>query len=443
MIRFDTAEPGARLWLMTAWVALGVVGSTPVRAEELLVEPPAYDIALREIASGFSNLVALGHAGDERLFLVEKDLGILVLEGGSVLPDPFIDLRGILGDGVWGSGGLLSVAFHPHYSTTGTFFVFYSNLDNKSVIARYEVSFSDSNLADFDSGVNLITTTKPIPAGDHFGGQLQFGRDGYLYTALGDGGTGGDPACRAQDLSLLHGKVLRIDVDASPNVEPYYGIPADNPFVGPDDPQDEVWAIGLRNPWRISFDRGTGDLYIADVGQGTREEVNRVEAGTPGGMNFGWKIREGTTCFTPDPLIAGCVPGTPTCSFPDFSDPVLEYTHEDENCSITGGYVYRGRSIPELFGKYLFGDWCTGRIWAASQDPTSGLWESELLPVELPGVTTFGEDRNGEIYLADGASLYQLSGEVVFSDGFEGGDLSVWSPPDDGPATLEPARPSD
>jgi len=432
MIRLDTPGAGTRLWLVTVYVSCGALGSASGWAEEPIVEPPSYDLALREIASGFSNPVGLGHAGDERLFLVEKDLGILVLEGGSVLPDPFLDLRGILGDGVWGSGGLLSIAFHPRYATAGSFFVFYSNLDNKSVIARYEVSFEDPNVADFDSGVILITTTKPIPAGDHFGGQLQFGPEGYLYTALGDGGTGGDPACRAQDLSLLHGKVLRIDVDSGRDVEPYYSIPADNPFVGPDDPQDEVWAIGLRNPWRISFDRDTGDLYIADVGQGAREEVNRVEADTPGGMNFGWKIKEGTTCFTPDPLIAGCVPGTPTCAFPDFTDPVLEYTHDDENCSITGGYVYRGRSIPELFGKYLYGDWCTGRIWAASQDSNSGLWQTELLPVELPGVTTFGEDVNGELYLADGASLYQLSGEVVFIDGFESGDMSIWSPPDDG-----------
>lgn len=411
--------------------ALLVLATGAAESEVEVIEPAPLAVELRSIASGFSTLVGISHAGDERLFLVEKDLGILVLEGSSLLPDPFLDLSEILGDGIWGSGGLLSAVFHPHYRSNGFLFVFYSNLDNESVIARYEASLGDPNQGDAESGVVLITTTKPIPAGDHFGGQLQFGRDGFLYTALGDGGAGGDPACRGQDLSLLHGKVLRIDVDTGFETEPYYSIPVDNPFIGPDDPQDEVWAIGLRNPWRISFDRRSGDLYVADVGQADREEVNFIPAGTPGGLNFGWKIKEGTTCFTPDPLVAGCVPGTPTCDFDGFTDPVLEYTHDDGDCSITGGYVYRGGAIPQLVGKYLYGDWCTGRIWAAAIDPISGEWQSELLPVSLPGVTTFGEDLSGEIYLTDGSTLYQLSGTTIFIDGFESGDLGAWSPPDD------------
>ncbi len=397
---------------------------------------PAAGISIREIASGFSSLVGISHADDERLFLVEKDFGILVLSEGDVLADSFLDISALLGDGAFGNGGLFSSAFHPQYPANGFFYVFYSNLINESVIARYEVSLNDSNVADASSAGILITSTRPVPAGDHHGGQLQFGLDEYLYAALGDGGTGGDPACRAQDLSLLHGKVLRFDVDENQDVEPYYGIPDDNPFVGLDDPQDEVWALGLRNPWRFSFDRHSGDLYIGDVGQAAREEVNYIEANTPGGMNFGWKLREGTACFTPDPLVAGCAPGTPTCDFPDFTDPVFEYDHESGDCSITGGYVYRGRAIRELWGKYLYGDWCSGKIWAASQDDESGLWESELLPIQLPGVTTFGEDLNGEIYLSNGTSLFQLVGEAVFADGFESGDSSSWSTP-----TFEPPLP--
>jgi glucose/arabinose dehydrogenase len=410
-------------------LALAVVlAGSPTWAEKSGGVIPGSEIALREIASGFSNLVAISHANDERLLLVEKDLGILVLSEGDVLPDPFLDISSLLGDGAFGNGGILSSAFHPQYPANGLLFVFYSNLINESVIARYEVSLNDPNVADPNSGVVLITSTRPVPAGDHHGGQLQFGLDGYLYSALGDGGTGGDPACRAQDMSLLHGKVLRVDVDKNQAVQPYYGIPDDNPFVGMGDAQDEVWAVGLRNPWRFSFDRHHGDLYIADVGQAAREEVNYIRANTPGGMNFGWKIKEGTTCFTPDPLIAGCAPGTPTCDFPDFTDPVLEYTHDDGDCSITGGYVYRGRTIRELWGKYLYGDWCSGNIWAASRNVDTGQWENDLLTVQLPGVTTFGEDLNGEIYLSNGASLFQLVGEAVFADGFESGDSSSWSP---------------
>ncbi len=424
-----TLNQTTRVFVFCAVLAMGSGSWADLSAG---TSPPPV-VALQEVVSGFNVLVGISHAGDDRLFLVEKDLGILIYQDGGLLSEPFLDVSSVIGDGVFGSGGILSVAFHPNYELNGYFFIFYSNLDNKSVIARYEVSLNDPNLADPASGVILITSTRPIPAGDHFGGQLQFGRDGYLYTALGDGGNAGDPACRAQDLSLLHGKVLRIDIDMNHAVEPYYGIPDNNPFVGPDDPQDEVWAIGLRNPWRISFDRRNGDLYIADVGQSLREEINHVEVDTPGGMNFGWKIKEGTTCFTPDPLIAGCAPGTETCEFSGFTDPVLEYTHDNGDCSITGGYVYRGRLIPALYGEYLYGDWCSGRIWAASKDFDTGFWGTGLLPVQLPGVTTFGENLGGEIFLADGTTLFQLAGEMIFADGFEGGDSSSWSPPDDDP----------
>ncbi len=378
-------------------------------------------LSLNPLEGGFSNLVSIHHAGDERLFLVEQYSEIVVYEEGQVLPTPFLDLSGSTGSGL--EGGLKSMAFHPDYVTNGYFFVHYTDTASNSIIARYEVS-ADPNVADRASGVVLLTI--PQFTGQHRGGTIAFGPlDGYLYIALGDGGGQNDPECRSQNPSTLHGKVLRIDVDQSVATPPYHGIPADNPFVGAGPPLDEIWALGFRNPWRISFDRATGDLFIADVGQDLREEVSRQPASSPGGENYGWQVMEGTACHDPDPINPNCPGATASCFDSGYTAPILDYGHSGGDCSITGGFVYRGSRISALSGVYLYGDWCTGNLWAAAE--ASGNWTPQLLDIDLPAVTSFGEDSAGELYLSNGGTLYRLEGPEVFSDGFESGDTGAWS----------------
>lgn len=378
------------------------------------------DLELIPLASGLSNIVAISHAGDGRLFLVDQTGFVRVYDGTSVLPTPFLDVSALISFGF--EQGLLSIAFHPDYATNGLFYVFYSDVATEPVIARYEVSV-DPNVADPTSGVTLLN---PFHFGGHYGSHLQFGPDGYLYFTLGDGGQQQDPECRAQNLSLLQGKMMRIDVDQNVGVPPFHGIPPDNPFVGAGDPPDEVWAIGFRNPWRFSFDRLTGDLFIADVGQNTREEVSFQPAGSPGGENYGWKVMEGTFCFDPDPIDPDCPAGVASCFDPSYTPPIIEYDHGSGDCSITGGYLYRGSREPALAGHYVYGDWCTGNLWAASE--SGGTWTSELLTPSLPGVTTFGEGVDGEIYVTAGSTLYRLGNNAaIFADGFETSDLTAWS----------------
>ena len=398
-------------------VSLSLSTSTAVRAGGGSLA----DLELVSLASGLSDLVAITHAGDERLFLSDKAGLIRIYDGNQVLATPFLDISALTSFGL--EQGLLSVAFHPDYATNGFFYVFYADNATEPVIARYEVSAGDPNVAAPDSGVTLMS---PAHFGGHYGGQLQFGPDGYLYFTLGDGGQQEDPECRAQNLSLLQGKMMRIDVDQNIGTPPFHGIPIDNPFFGAGDPPDEIWAIGFRNPWRFSFDRVTGDLFITDVGQFTREEVNFQPAGSSGGENYGWKVMEGTFCFDPDPIDPDCPGGTASCFDPSYTPPIIEYDHSAGDCSITGGYLYRGDGLPALAGHYVYGDWCTGNLWAASND--GGTWTSELLTPSLPAVTTFGEGANGEIYVTNGSTLYRLSDAAsLFADGFESGDLSSWS----------------
>ena len=378
------------------------------------------DLQLVEVTDGLTDLVAITHAGDERLFLTDKAGIVRIWDGDSLLPTPFLDISSLTSFGF--EQGLLSIAFHPDYENNGYFFVYYSDIGTDPVIARYEVMAGDPDQADPTSGVTLMN---PPHFGGHYGGQLQFGPDGYLYFAIGDGGQQQDPDCRAQTPGLLQGKMLRIDVDQNVDTPPHYGIPGDNPFVGGGDPADEVWAIGFRNPWRFSFDRVTGDLFISDVGQFAREEVSFQPAGSPGGQNYGWKIMEGTLCFDPDPIDVDCPVTTPSCFDPAFTDPIIEYNHDAGDCSITGGYIYRGTRNPDLQGHYVYGDWCTGNLWAAEE--SGGSWTSELLTISLPAVTTFGEGVDGEIYLTNGSVLYHLSNPAaIFTDGFESGDTSAW-----------------
>ena len=339
-------------------------------------------VALLAIATSLAKPVAIAHAGDGsgRLFIVLQEGRIVIHDGQGVLPEPFLDVRALVS--CCGELGLLGLAFHPGYAGNGYFFVNYTDLTGATVIARYSVSASDPDSADPNSAVILLTILQPFS--NHNGGQLKFGPDGYLYIGMGDGGSGGDPQNNAQNLGSLLGKMLRIDVDGVPR----YAVPPDNPFVTTPGARPEIWALGLRNPWRFTFDRATGDLFIGDVGQDRWEEISFQPAASPGGENFGWRLMEGTHCFNPE---TSCNPGTLTL-------PIIEYSHA-LGCSVTGGYRYRGRQVPEFHGTYLYADFCSGRLWGASQDG-GGQWSTaELLDTALL-ISTFGEDEAGELYLA-------------------------------------------
>ncbi|MEE8523494.1 MAG: PQQ-dependent sugar dehydrogenase [Thermoanaerobaculia bacterium] len=351
------------------------------------------------MATGLSAPVAITHAGDGRLFITLQAGQIVIFENGQVRPQPFLDIRNRVGSG--GERGLLSTAFHPRYAQNGFFYVDYTNLAGTTVVARYRVS-ADPDMALTGSEAILLEIQQPFA--NHNGGQLQFGPDEFLYVGMGDGGSGNDPGCRAQDGSTLLGKMLRLDVDQNAGSPPFHGIPAGNPFVGTGI-EDEVWALGLRNPWRFSFDRQTGDLLIADVGQNRREEIDFQPASSSGGDNYGWKVMEGTLCLG---STSGCASPVPGCNAPQYTPPVLEYDHGGGRCAVVGGYVYRGDEILELAGHYVYGDLCAGTLWAATRG--GGSWSAQVLSPAVPGLVTFGEDAAGEIYLAAGSVLYRLAG---------------------------------
>jgi glucose/arabinose dehydrogenase len=363
-------------------------------------------VTLEEVVTGAGRPVAIANAGDGRLFVADANGRILVYavtETGPLTPlGTFLDIR----DRVLccGERGLLGLAFHPDYGTNGYFVVYYTRKDDGDVvIARFRVAtdasgapITDSNTADPGSESILLTIEHSIHT-NHNGGGLAFALDGYLYAAVGDGGGGGDPLQSGQNLGTLLGKVLRLALDVSGGSAPYHTIPSSNPFVASAGARPEIWAWGLRNPWRISFDRLTGDLFIADVGQGNREEVNFQPAGADGGANYGWPRMEGTACYNPG---SGCQTGSLVL-------PVLEYGHGD-GCSITGGYRYRGTRTPTLHGTYLFGDFCSKRIWAGIQGANGAWSRTDLLSTAL-SITTFGEDAAGEVYVAHiGGSVHRV-----------------------------------
>jgi glucose/arabinose dehydrogenase len=315
---------------------------------------------------------------------------IRIVRDGALVPAPFLDI----GDRVGASGseqGLLGLAFHPDYAANGLFFVNYTDRQGSTVVARFSVS-SDPDRAEPGSEAILLTLAQP--AANHNGGNLVFGPDGYLYIGTGDGGAAGDQFGNGQNGQTLLGAMLRLDVDGA---QPFT-IPADNPFVGNPDVRDEIWAIGLRNPWRYAFDRLTGDLYIADVGQNKYEEVNFQPAASPGGQNYGWPIMEAAHCF----------PEERACEQAGLTLPVVEYDHT-LGCSITGGYVYRGAEQPLLAGIYLFGDYCSGRIWGLARS-ADGRWQTAQLAQADLRISAFGEDEAGELYLVDltGGDLYRI-----------------------------------
>jgi glucose/arabinose dehydrogenase len=360
-------------------------------------------VSLQQVASGLGPVTSVTNAGDSRLFLTIQTGRIIILENGSPRSQPFLDIHDKISND--GEQGLLSVAFHPRFADNGFLFVDYTNIQGNTVIARYQVSASNPNQADPASARILLTIDQPYS--NHNGGQLQFGPDGDLYIGMGDGGSAFDPECRAQKPDMLLGKMLRIDVDQNVATPPYYGIPASNPFRGGGAPADEVWATGLRNPWRFSFDRETGDLWIGDVGQGRREEIDFQPVSSRGGENYGWKVMEGTLCSSSD----SCPASTPACDSPAFTPPVLEYDH-DPHCSVTGGYVYRGNGAAQLRGSYVFGDYCSGAIWAATRSG-SGL-TVRTVSGSIPQLTTFGQDHSGELYAATGSGqLFRFTGEAA------------------------------
>ena len=330
--------------------------------------------------------------GDSRLFVVEKTGRIRIISGGTTLTEPFLDVTALVTQG--DEQGLLGLAFHPGYATNGRFYVNYTDLDGATRIVGYRVS-SDPDRADPGSADLLITI--PRPSINHNGGALVFGPDGFLYIAVGDGGASTTNGGTGQDVSDLAGSILRIDVNGGTG----YTIPGSNPFVNQAGSRGEVWSYGLRNPWRISFDRENGDLYVADVGQNNLEEVNVSTRSAGGGRaaNYGWSVTEGTSCFA-----------DPDCDPADFVLPVVEYDHDD-GCSVTGGFVYRGSAMPTLAGRYFYADFCAG--WVRSFRLSGGEATDERDWPELSSfgqVSSFGEDANGELYILTGGdgSVYRI-----------------------------------
>jgi glucose/arabinose dehydrogenase len=350
---------------------------SPLPDASIFPDPGNYTWQL--IISGLERPVDLQPDGSGRLLVVEKYGHIHVIEDGQMIDDPFLNIEDRVNDSS-NEMGLLGLAFHPNFAQNGYFFVNYTGSGGDTFISRFQVT-SNPYQADPASEVNLLRLNQPFP--NHNGGGLDFGPDGYLYAGLGDGGSAGDPFGNGQKTDTLLGKVLRLNVNSA---EPY-AIPADNPFG------NEIWDYGLRNPWRISFDSLTGDLYMGDVGQNAWEEIDIHPADAPGGINYGWDFREGAHEYS------GTAPS-------ELTDPIAEYSHSEGGCSVTGGYVYRG-SMSEWNGIYLYGDYCTGYIWGLIQ--SNGGWQNQPLFQSGMRITSFGQDEAGEVYLiSDGGMVYQL-----------------------------------
>ncbi|MBI5033000.1 MAG: PQQ-dependent sugar dehydrogenase [Chloroflexi bacterium] len=381
-------------------------------------------LTLTPISSGLSEPVSITHAGDgsNRIFVVEQTGQIRIIKGNSLVSTPFLNLgstganRIIVGS----EQGLLGLAFPPGYSTKKYFYVYYTNPNFDLVIARYFTT-SNPDVADPNSEQIVLSIPHPVNT-NHNGGQLQFGPDGYLYIGPGDGGSGGDPNNNAQNLGVLLGKILRINVEplavsGVPVVGPFklflplifssgptppltYTIPTSNPFTQTVGARGEIWALGVRNPWRFSFDRTNGNLYIGDVGQGAWEEVDFQPAASTGGENYGWRILEGNHCYPPS---------QPTCTPPsNYVPPVAEYSHS-LGCSVTGGYVYRGPSNAAMQGIYFYGDYCSGRIWGLQKDGNT--WVTQQITQTAYTLSTFGENQAGNLFVTDyfAGTIYQIT----------------------------------
>ena len=386
---------GIALIALTAIVITACNDSTSTEQPPPPPPPPAgsdsLTLSLDTVVTGLDlPLYLTAPAGDSRLFVVEKTGTIRIVKDGELLPTPFLDISANVSTG--SEQGLLSMAFHPDYASNGFFYVDYTDTDGDTHVIRYTVSAGNPDVADPGSAKTILTVDQPFT--NHNGGLLLFGRDGLLYIGLGDGGSGGDPFGNGQSLGTLLGKILRIDVDAG---DPY-AIPPDNPFVGRDGARGEIWAYGLRNPWRFSFDAASDRLYVADVGQGAWEEVDIVPAGQSG-QNYGWNTMEGKHCFD-----------SSSCNQTGLTLPVLEYSHSD-GCSITGGNVYRGSLAPDLAGQYFYSDFCSGFLRSFTFDGNTVTSETTWDVGDIGNVQSFGEDAAGELYiLSANGTVYRVRG---------------------------------
>jgi glucose/arabinose dehydrogenase len=384
------------------------VGAEPAASESRVVAPASTDrpqvappaqplgnptgatIALSQRASGLFEPVFITTAGDgtDRLFIVQQNGVIKILKNGSILPTPFLNISGQVNRG--SEEGLLGLAFHPRYETNGRFFVYLTNRSGNNVVREYRVSSSNPNVAVVGSKRLVLTIPHPVNS-NHNGGMIAFGAGSKLFIGTGDGGGSGDPNRHGQSVNTLLGKILRIDVDR-PSKGRAYGIPSGNPYIGKPG-LNEIWQIGLRNPWRWSLDRATGDMWIGDVGQNQWEEVDRAThtANGPGrGINWGWRSMEGNHCYQP----------SSGCSTSGKTRPITEYGHGGGHCAVTGGYVYRGSAIPMLVGGYVFADYCTGEIWVVNATAPQGTSPTLLLDTNAL-ISSFGENAAGELYVTD------------------------------------------
>ncbi|KAB8059411.1 glucose dehydrogenase [Janthinobacterium sp. FT14W] len=352
-------------------------------------------LALQEVASGLdAPIFLIAPPGDSRLFMVERPGRIRVLQNGNLLATPFLDIGTLTSTS--GERGLLSLAFHPQYASNGYFFIYYTNLAGDIVIERRQVSAGNANVADPLSALTILTIAHPTFS-NHYGGLLSFGPDGYLYAGTGDGGSAGDPPGNAQNTNVLLGKLLRLDVNASSVAQPY-AIPPGNPFAGTAGARGEIWAYGLRNPWRYAFDVPAQLLYIADVGQASWEEVDVRPVGQAGN-NYGWNIMEGAHCYN-----------SSSCSQAGLVLPAIEYGHDAAGgCSITGGYVYRGTALPELAGQYLYSDYCSGWLKSFSYGNGTASAVTDWGITNVGNILSFGQDAQNELYMLSGTGkVYRI-----------------------------------
>jgi glucose/arabinose dehydrogenase len=385
--RTSRATLAATTLALSAAVTVGAAGCA---SDEPAGPVPSDALRLVEVASGLANPLHLAApAGDDRLFVVEQPGRIRVIKAGALLPQPFLDITAKVLSG--GERGLLSVAFHPRYATNGYLYVNYTDLAGDTRVERYTVGAGNPDVADPATAQLVLTVAQPFA--NHNGGLVLFSPDGMLYVGMGDGGSAGDPLGHGQNRSTLLGKLLRLDVDgAAP-----YAVPPDNPFVGQAGARGEIWALGLRNPWRFAFDRAAGLLYVADVGQSRREEVHVVPA-TRAGVNYGWNILEGSECYA-----------SATCNAQGLERPIVEYSHDEGACSITGGSVYRGQRLLAMVGHYFYSDFCAGFVrsfrYAEGRVIDHRSWDVG----DVGSVLSFGEDADGELYvLSANGRVYRL-----------------------------------
>lgn len=394
-IAASPVSAGAASWTPAPSTQSAVVGAGATVTATVAYATAPLSLALRAVATGLDNPVFLAAPpGDARQFIVERAGRIRILQDGILQSPPFLDIRARVASA--GEGGLLSLAFDPHYASNGYFYVYYTDPQQNIVLERYSTGVNP-NLADPASALAIIRIAHPQYL-NHFGGLAAFGPDGYLYLGTGDGGGAGDPQGNAQNLASLLGKMLRLDVSGARIGQPYT-IPPSNPFLGQPGRRAEIWAYGLRNPWRFAFD--AAQLYIADVGQGQREEVDIVGA-SQGGLNYGWNTLEGSLCF-----------GAASCERSGLTAPAFEYDHgpaRANGCAITGGYVYRGSALPELAGRYFYSDYCGGFLKSFHASGAGILEQRDWGVRNIGSVVSFGQDGQGELYLIVAAGrIYKIA----------------------------------